>query len=147
MSKLSFENMSYWKSASKHILNLPEIRFVGVINKMGRLVSGDYKKGIVPMAEVKQYKICMAHALELFMKKDLDEALGALEYIVSKRKNVMIITIPMDDSLVMISAGPKAKIEPIVDEIIQRINNREIISNYIPTQKARAAKFRPNKNN
>lgn len=127
MSKVSFENMSYWKSASQHILELPEIRFVGVINSMGRLVSGDYKKGIVPIAEIEQYKICMAHALELFMKKDLDKALGALEYIVSKRKNAVIITIPINDSLVLISAEPKAKIEPIVDEIIQRINNRKII--------------------
>lgn len=127
MSKVSFENMSYWKSASQHILELPEIRFVGVINSMGRLVSGDYKKGIAPIAEIEQYKICMAHALELFMKKDLDKALGALEYIVSKRKNAVIITIPINDSLVLISAEPKAKIEPIVDEIIQRINNRKII--------------------
>ena len=128
MSKVSFENMSYWKSASQHILELPEIRFVGVINNMGRLVSGDYKKGIVPIAEIEQYKIYMAHALELFMKKDLDKALGTLEYIVSKRKNAVIITIPINDSLVLISAEPKAKIEPIVDEIIQRINNLEIIS-------------------
>lgn len=128
MSKLSFESMSYWKSASQHILDLPEIRFVGVINRMGRLVSGDYKKGIVPIEEINQYKICMAHALELFMKKDLDDTLGTLEYIVSKRKNVTIITIPINDSLVLISAEPKTKIEPIVDEIIQRINNEEILS-------------------
>lgn len=127
MSKLSFENMSYWKSATRHILDLPEIRFVGVVNSMGRLVSGDYKKGVVPIAEIEQYKICMAHALELFMKKDLDDTLGPLEYIVSKRKNMVIITIPINDSLVLISAEPKAKIEHIIDEIIQRINNLEII--------------------
>lgn len=127
MSKLSLENMSYWKTASQHILDLPEIRFVGVINRMGRLVSGDYKKGIVPIEEINQYKICMAHALELFMKKDLDDTLGTLEYIVSKRKNVTIITIPVNDSLVLISTEPKTKIEPIVDEIIQRINNEEIL--------------------
>ena len=94
---------------------------------MGRLVSGDYKKGIVPIEEINQYKICMAHALELFMKKDLDDTLGTLEYIVSKRKNVTIITIPVNDSLVLISTEPKTKIEPIVDEIIQRINNEEIL--------------------
>ena len=127
MSKLSFENMSYWKSTCQYILDLPEIRFIGLVNNMGHLVLGNHKKGIVPIAEIEQYKICMAHALELFMKKDLDDILGTLEYIVSKRKNITIVTIPMNDSLVLISVEPKAKIEPIIDEMIQRINNQEIM--------------------
>jgi hypothetical protein len=94
---------------------------------MGNLVSGDHKKGIVPIAELEHYKICMAHALELFMKKDLDNTLGPLEYIVSKRKNIAIVTIPINDSLVLISVEPQAKIEPIINEIIQRINNQDIL--------------------
>jgi hypothetical protein len=49
MSNLSLENSQDWRSASKYILSLPEIRFVGVISNMGRLIVGDYKKGIVPM--------------------------------------------------------------------------------------------------
>ena len=121
MSKLLIENTSDWRSASKYILGLPEIRFVGVINDMGNLVLGEYKKGIVPIAEVDQYKMCMEHALELFMKKDLDGTLGPLDYIVSKRKNVAIITIPVSDYLVLISAESGAKIEPIIDEIIQSL--------------------------
>ena len=123
MSKLLFENTPNWESTSKHILSLPEIRFVGVINNMGNLVVGDYKKGIVPIAEIDQYKMCMEHALELFMKKDLDGTLGSLDYIVSKRKNVAIITIPVRDYLVLISAESGAKIEPIIDEIIQSLND------------------------
>ena len=88
---------------------------------MGHLVVGEYKKGIVPIAEIDQYKMCMEHALELFMKKDLDDTLGPLDYIVSKRKNVNIITIPVSDYLVLISAESSAKIEPIIDEIIQSL--------------------------
>jgi len=121
MSKLSFENTLHWESASKYILALPEIRFVGVINNMGHLVIGDYKKGIVPIAEIEQYKMCMEHALELFMKKDLDSTLGPLDYIVSKRKNVKIITVPVSNYLVLISTESSAKIEPIIDEIIQSL--------------------------
>jgi hypothetical protein len=131
MSKITFENTSYWKSASQIILNLPGIRFVGVINSMGRLISGNYKKGITPTAEREQYMICMSHALELFMKKDLDEELGVLEYIVSKRKKVAIITIPIKDKLVLLSIEPKSKIEPIIEDIIQKINKSEIMSNQV----------------
>jgi hypothetical protein len=124
MSKLTFENIPYWESASKYILSFPGIRFVGVINNMGNLVVGDYKKGIVPIAEIDQYKMCMEHALELFMKKDLDDILGPLDYVVSKRKNITIITIPVNDKyLVLISAESTAKVEPIIDEIIQSLKD------------------------
>ncbi|MDH5463779.1 MAG: hypothetical protein OEW49_05665 [Nitrosopumilus sp.] len=126
MTKLTFENMPYWESASKYILSFPGIRFVGVINIMGNLVVGDYKKGIVPIAEIDQYKMCMEHALELFMKKDLDEILGPLDYIVSKRKNITIITIPMNNNyLVLISAEPAVKVEPVIDEIIKTLKDLE----------------------
>ncbi|MFB5597495.1 MAG: DUF6659 family protein, partial [Nitrosopumilaceae archaeon] len=110
-------------SASKYILSFPEIRFVGVINNMGNLVVGDYKKGVVPIAKIDQYKICMEHALELLMKKDLDDSLGPLDYIVSKRKNIKIITIPVNDYLVLISAESTAKVEPIIDEVIQSLKD------------------------
>ena len=126
MSKFTFENMTYWKSASKYILSFPEIRFVGVVNNMGNLVVGDYKKGIVPIAEVDQYKMCMEHALELFMKKDLDDSLGPLDHMVSKRKNVSIITIPINNNyFVLISAESDTKVEPIIDEIIQTLKDLE----------------------
>lgn len=119
MSKLFLGNTPDWKSASKYILSLPKIRFVGIINNMGNLIMGDYKKGIIPIAEVEQYKICMEHALELFMKKDLDATLGPLDYIMSKRKNMVIITIPVDNHLVLISTEPNTKIEPIIDDILK----------------------------
>ena len=89
---------------------------------MGRLIVGDYKKGIAPIAEIEQYKMCMEHALELFMKKDLDDVLGPIDYIVSKRKNIVIITVPVNNHLVLISAEPKAKVEPIIEDILQKLN-------------------------
>ncbi len=122
MPKQSFEKIPDWESTSKHILSIPEIRFVGIINNMGHLIMGDYKKGIIPIAEVEQYKICMEHALELFMKKDLDTTLGSLDYIMSKRKNMVIITIPVHNHVVLISAEPNAMIEPIIDDVLKHLH-------------------------
>lgn len=130
MSKLTFENTPHWESASKYVLSFPGIRFVGVISNLGNLVAGDYKKGIVPMVDVDQCKMCMEHALELFMKKDLDDTLGSLDYIVSKRKKVTIITIPMNDFLIFVSAEHNAKIEPIIDEIIQSLDAYNRANNF-----------------
>lgn len=125
MSKVSFENTLDWRSASRDILSLPEIRFIGVINNMGNLIVGDYKRGIVPIAEIEQYKMCMEHALELFMKKDLDDVLGSLDYIVSKRKKMAIITVPVHNYLVLMSVEPNAKIEPIIEYTLQKLKNTQ----------------------
>ena len=56
------------------------------------------------------------------MKKDLDDTLGSLDYIISKRKKLKIITIPVNNFMVLISAEHNAKIEPIIDEIIQSLD-------------------------
>ena len=87
MSKVIFEKTPNWESASKLILSFPGIRFIGVISNLGNLVVGNYKKGIEPIAKIDQYKICMEHTLELFMKKDLDDSLGSLDYSVKKKKD------------------------------------------------------------
>lgn len=121
MSKSSVENIHYWRSASNYILSFPKIRFVVVISKMGRLIVGNYKKGIAPIAEMDHYKLCMEHALDLFMKKDLDDILGPLDYTVSKRKNMVIITVPVNDHPVLISAEPDTTIEPIIQDILQKL--------------------------
>lgn len=121
MSNLFFENSQDWKSVSKYILSLPEIRFVGVISNMGRLIVGDYKKGIIPIAEIDHYKMCMEHALDLFMKKDLDNILGPLNYTISKRNNIVIVTIPVENYMVLISAEPNTNIEPIIENILQKL--------------------------
>lgn len=125
LSELSFEKTPNWISASKYILSIPEIRFVGAINSMGNFIIGDYKKGIVPIADVDLCKMCMEHALELFMKKDLDATLGPLDYIVSKRKRLTIITIPVNNYMVLITAEPKAKIEPIIEDILKKLEHTQ----------------------
>ena len=121
MSKLSFENVKDWGSISEYILSLPEIRFVGIVNNMGHLITGEYNKGVVPIAGLQEYKICMEHALELVMKRDLDETLGTLDYIVSKRKSMVIITIPFYNHLVLVSAENKVKIEPLIEKILEKL--------------------------
>ena len=67
----------------------------------------------------------MEHALELFVKKDLDDVLGPLDYMVSKRKKIKIVTIPMNNYIVLISAESNTKIESIIDEIIEFLNNMQ----------------------
>ena len=97
------------------------IRFVGVVSNMGRQISGNYDKEITPLVDKNQHKMCMEQALELSMSKDLDEPLGAIEHIISKRKNVTMITVPFDGHLFLISAEPNTSTEFVIEQIHQYV--------------------------
>ena len=74
------------------LLNEPAVRFVGFINNMGRQIAGGYKPGITPLVDEEEHKISLEHALEVLLTKDLDESLGSIDSIVTRRKKVTMIT-------------------------------------------------------
>ena len=51
------------------------------------------------------------------MRKDFDEGLGSIDYIVSRRKNVSMISIPTKEFLVLISAERDVDAQDIVREV------------------------------
>jgi hypothetical protein len=97
------------------------IRFVGVVSNLGRQISGNYNKEITPLVDENQHKMCMEQALELSMSKDLDEPLGVMEHIISKKKNVTMITVPFDGHLFLISIEPDASTAFIIKQISQYV--------------------------
>lgn len=93
---------------------------------MGRQVVGRYKNGITPLVDKEEHKMCMEYALEMFMTKDLDEALGPTEYIVSRRKKITMISIPINDHLILISAELDADEKAIIKKAIDLLAKSEL---------------------
>jgi hypothetical protein len=106
----------------RSLLNENGVRFTGVINNMGRQVAGGYKDIITPLVDEEEHKISLEHALEIFLTKDLDESLGSIDSIITRRKKVTMITIPMDKFSLLISAERDSNAEEIV-EIASKIFN------------------------
>ncbi len=100
------------------LLNEPDVRFVGFINNMGRQIAGGYKQGITPLVDEEEHKISLEHALEVLLTKDLDESLGSIDSIVTRRKKVTMITIPMEKYSLLISAEKKSDAEKIVQKAL-----------------------------
>ena len=101
------------------LLNEKEIRYVGIINKMGRQITGDYKRNITPLVDEEEHKLCLEHTLEIMLTRDLDDALGSIDSIVTKRKKVTMITIPMNDFSLLISANKTADSEKIIKKALK----------------------------
>ena len=96
------------------LLKEPHVRFVGVINNMGRQIAGGYKKTITPLVDDEDHKISLEHALEIMITKDLDESLGSIDSIVTRRKKVTMITIPMEKFSLLISTERESDAEKVI---------------------------------
>lgn len=88
----------------KNWLKDPSVRFVKVINKTGKPVAGSFKHGVFPhLRDEKIRSMYIQLMLEFTMRKEYDEMLGDTDYIVAKRQNATILSIPMKDYLIIFS--------------------------------------------
>lgn len=100
------------------VLELDGVRFVGVIDKLGNLVSSQFKSEISPMeTEEKRRMMYMQMVLEISMRKDFDSTLGEVDYIASRRKNVLMVSIPINGYLLLVSTSPSGSAEKIFDYV------------------------------
>jgi len=132
MSSLQFEKIEELEAKCNEILRDDDkIRFVGVINNLGNLVAGGFKVGITPLVDNKKTKMLyMQMVLEISMRRDFDDTLGCVNYIAANRNNALMITIPFNRYVVLVSAESIASVEKIVTRIItvfKKIKQEEII--------------------
>ena len=109
-------------------MSLPDIRLCGVINRLGHLIAGGFKDGIVSLESEKERKIAfMQIILENSMRREHDHPLGEIEYAATKREKVVMITIPLSDYVVVISAEPNVDSHQVT-KIVKRLFNPKSIA-------------------
>jgi hypothetical protein len=109
------DDQKFLENKCKSLLDENGVRFAGVINNMGRQVAGGYRSQITPLVDEEEHKISLEHALEVLITKDLDESLGSIDSIITRRKKVTMITLPMENSSLLISADRNSDAEKIVE--------------------------------
>jgi len=114
MSLLTFDEVKLLDRSCETLLEEFDVRFVGVINKFAHMSAGGFKMGINPYELDKRKIMYTQLGLNISMEREFDNTLGTVEYVTSKRKNVIIITIPMNDDYLVISAETSANVELLV---------------------------------
>ena len=111
-------DISSLEDSCRAVLSIPELRFVGVLNKMGRKIAGGFKEGISSYLEDKDNQMMYVQlTLEYLMRKDFDEQLGPIDYIASRRGKVTMISIPTKDYLILISAKRDVNVEKVIKQV------------------------------
>jgi len=124
-SPLTPEKLHVFEDACRALLQEHNVRFVGVVNPLGNLIAGGFKKGVTPLLNDQSLRmVFMQIQLDFNMRQEFDDILGPIDYIASRRKNQLIISVPIGEHLVLITAEPDSddrkiikKAEQIFDEI------------------------------
>jgi hypothetical protein len=108
--------------------NLPNMRFVGVINQLGHLVAGGFSNDVSPyLSRDRELMMYMGLVLELNMRKDFDDALGQVKYLHSQRGKVSMISIPMGKHIVLLATEIDADIPKTVSNVKKEFLDLKII--------------------
>lgn len=105
------------------------IRFVGVITRMGRLVAGGMRSSLEPLEDKNSsLQLYVQFALIAEMRKDFDRSFGKAIYTFTEREQIKLASFPLDDNHILrISIERKEKdhaqiIQNVLD-IIQTSEN------------------------
>lgn len=99
------------------------IRFVGMIDKMGTLVAGGMRKGIKPLEPREdRRKLYIEYALRNVMRSDFDPEYGRVVYTLSEREKIKIASFPYGDHLILISIEKKAQHDRVIGKVLKLLD-------------------------
>jgi len=119
MSQVEKSNEYYmFDQKCQNLLKEPEIRFAGLINPMGHLVAGGMKKGMKPLEDdADMRKLYMELILRVSTRQEFDQSLGEVEYSASRRKKAVVMSFPIDNKVLLVSANPDVDIDVTAKKI------------------------------
>lgn len=106
----------------KKLLEEEEIRFAGIINESGKLVSGGFKKEITPLEEDEsRLQSFMEFVSKVSIRKEYDETLGPINYLAARRDKAVLVSFPFPITkfVLLISANPSVDIEKLAVKVVE----------------------------
>jgi len=116
----SAAKVNYDKLCSKIFEVDRNIRFAGVIDKMGRLLAGGMRPGIEPMEpRMDSQKLYLDFAFRTAMRHDFDSTFGRVIYTLSEREKIKFVSVPLTEYLVLVTIEKGAPHEAVLKTILK----------------------------
>ncbi len=119
--KVVTANALYAEKCAK-LLEESEIRFAGIVDKDGKLISGGFKKGLVPYeGDETKLQSFFDFVSKASIRKEFDESLGPINYIAARRDKAVLVSFPfpITQILMLISAEPTVNIENLAKKVVE----------------------------
>jgi len=108
------------KERLEQILSEKEIRFAGFVDLKGNLIESQFREGIIPFeSDEEQRQIFRELALRISTRKKFDFSMGAVKYSASRREKLVMMSFPLKNSILLITAEPNVNIDRLAYKIIQ----------------------------
>ena len=104
------------------LLGESEIRFAGIVDKNGKLISGGFKEGITPYEnDETKLQSFFEFVSKASIRKELDESLGPINYLAARRDKAVLVSFPfpVTQILLLISAEPTVNIEILAKKVVE----------------------------
>ena len=106
----------------KRLFEEDTIRFAGILDEKGEIISGGVKPGLTPLEgnEVK-LKSFMEFVSKASIRKEFDQSLGPINYLAARRDKAVLISFPFPVSRItlLISAEPSTNIEILAAHVVE----------------------------
>ena len=101
------------------------IRFVGIVNNKGEVIEGGFKQGVEPLLNGTDEQHMYIHSLSnLTMLQSYNDRLGEVRYSLTEHEKVTLMTFPLGDGILCLSAMPKANMDKIRDKIVKVLKSK-----------------------
>jgi hypothetical protein len=113
-------------SLSDMIIKLDRrIRFVGIVNNRGEVIEGGFKKGVEPLLDGTDEQQMYIHSLSnLTTLEAYGRRLGRVRYSLTEHEKVTLMSFPIGDGILCISATPNADMNKIREKVMRALNRR-----------------------
>ncbi len=120
--------MSFYSSLDtlcQSVLGLNKnIQSVSAINKMGRLVVDTTRpKFAHKVVERTSEHLLMQCVLQISMGRDFDEEYGPINYHISERANLTLLSFPLDDNVILVTANKNVSPISLAKKIVGTISD------------------------
>ncbi len=110
----------FFKQKLDKIIDEEGIRFAGFINLKGDLVESKIRKNIVPFEnDEEQRQVFRELALRISTRRKFDYSMGAVKYSASRREKLVMISFPLKNFILLITAEPNVNIDRLAYKIIK----------------------------
>ena len=100
-------------------------RFVGVVNSRGEVIEGGFQHGVQPLLEgTDEQQMYIQSLSNMTMFQNYSDRLGKVRYSITEHEKVTLMTFPLDDGILCVSASPKANINKIRNKVSKVIKKR-----------------------
>ena len=108
------------KQKLDEIFSEKEIRFAGFVNMKGDLEEGKFREDIVPFEnDEEQQKIFRELALRISTRKKFNYSMVPVKYSASRREKLVMMSFPLKNTILLITAEPNVNIDRLAYKIIQ----------------------------